>query len=343
MRSWQVLEPRQLSGHRGLPQCQNRSVLLSPAAGGLKDPKVFLLSMFELGKYDFHLLEEVMAKDLESHKRHVLLLAMPAISEPVLERKAASLWQLIWLVAAVACGVNPSPMPGVQDVACDLHILIDSLEGYRRSFSLDKDSLVTLAGQTGQPLHKILEAARGPKTVTEALVVELLGQACRDASAFTQELLNVPVLGTLATCGLSFATIYQMLRTSLDKAVKDAESAASGLPRQLRPRAPGEIRSMIPALSLDQLEVAAKDWEDTGSICPQAGWCRGMERNSSSNSPGLSPCAVFVLLSPGSYALSGHCPHLPCSEPPQQPVVPPGMEREGAGHGTREGGTPSSS
>ncbi|XP_077919698.1 interferon-inducible GTPase 5-like [Halichoerus grypus] len=192
-------------------------------AGGLKDPKVFLLSMFELGKYDFHLLEEVMAKDLESHKRHVLLLAMPSVSEPVLERKAASLRQLIWLVAAVACGVNPSPVPGVQDVVCDLHMLIDSLEGYRRSFGLDKDSLVTLAGQTGQPLHKILEAARGPKTVTEALVVELLGQASRDASAFTQELLNVPVLGTLATCGLSFATIYQMLCTSLDEAVKDAQ------------------------------------------------------------------------------------------------------------------------
>nr|XP_012420603.1 PREDICTED: interferon-inducible GTPase 5-like [Odobenus rosmarus divergens] len=176
-------------------------------AGGLKDPKVFLLSMFELGKYDFHLLEELMVKDLESHKRHALLLAMPTISKPILEKKAASLQQHIWLVAAVACGVNPSPVPGVQDVACDLHMLINSLEGYRRSFGLDKDSLVTLVGQTGQPLQKILEAAQGPKTVTEALV----------------ELLSVPILGTLATCGLSFATIYQMLRTSLDEAVKDAQ------------------------------------------------------------------------------------------------------------------------
>ncbi|XP_045748127.1 interferon-inducible GTPase 5-like [Mirounga angustirostris] len=203
----------------------SRSRHPSSADGGLKDPQVFLLSTFELGKYDFHRLEEVMVKDLESHERHVLLLAMPAVSEPVLERKAASLWQLIWLVAAVACGVNPSPVPGVQDVACDLHMLIDSLEGDRRSFGLDRDSLVTLVGQTGQPLHKILEAARGPKTVTEALVVELLGRAPRDASAFTQELLNVPVLGTLATCGLSFATIYQMLRPSLDEAVKDAQRA----------------------------------------------------------------------------------------------------------------------
>ncbi|XP_003997789.1 interferon-inducible GTPase 5-like [Felis catus] len=193
-------------------------------AEGLKDPKVFLLSMFELGKYDFHLLEELMVKELESHKQHAFLLAVPNVSKPILEKKAASLRQHIWLVATVACGVNPSPVPGVREVACDLYVLISSLEGYRRSLGLDEDSLVRLAEQRGQPLHKILEAVQGWKTkVTEALVVELLGQASRDASAFTQELLGVPILGALATCGISFATIYQMLRTALDEVVKDAQ------------------------------------------------------------------------------------------------------------------------
>ncbi|KAF6078104.1 hypothetical protein HJG60_009025 [Phyllostomus discolor] len=192
---------------------------------GLEDPKVFLLSMFELDKYDFHLLEESMVKNVKSHKRHALLVALPNISKPILEKKAASLRQLIWLVAAVACGINPSPVPGVKDVACDLYRLIHSLEGYRRSFGLDKDSLRRLAEQTSQPLHKILDTVQGLKTkVTKELVVDLLGQASRDASAFTQELLSVPALGTLATCGISFATVYQMLRLSLDTAVKDAQS-----------------------------------------------------------------------------------------------------------------------
>ncbi|CAK7300004.1 Interferon-inducible GTPase 5 [Vulpes lagopus] len=190
----------------------------------LEGPPVFRLSIFELGKYDFDLLEELMVKELNSHKRHAFLLAMPNISKPILEQKAASLQQHFWLVATVACGVNPSPVPVVQDVVCDLCMLINSLEGYFCSFGLDKDSLIMLAEQTGQPWHKILEAVQGPKTeVTEALVVELLGQASRDASAFTQELLNVPVLGTLVTCGISFATIYQMLHTSQDKVIKDAQ------------------------------------------------------------------------------------------------------------------------
>ncbi|CAD7692547.1 unnamed protein product [Nyctereutes procyonoides] len=186
--------------------------------------EVFRLSMFELGKYDFDLLEELMVKELNSHKRHAFLLAMPNISKPILEQKAASLQQHLWLVATVACGVNPSPVPVVQDVVCDPCMLINSLEGYCHSFGLDKDSLIMLAEQTGQPWHKILEAVQGLKTkVTEALVVKLLGQASRDASAFTQELLNMPVLGTLVTCGISFATIYQMLRTSQDKVIKDAQ------------------------------------------------------------------------------------------------------------------------
>ncbi|XP_045701040.1 interferon-inducible GTPase 5-like [Phyllostomus hastatus] len=194
-------------------------------AEGLEDPKVFLLSMFELDKYDFHLLEESMVKDVKSNKRHALLVALPNISKPILEKKAASLRQLIWLVATVACGINPSPVPGVKDVACDLYRLIHSLEGYRRSFGLDKDSLGRLAEQTSQPLHKILDTVQGLKTkVTKELVVDLLGQTSRDASAFTQELLSVPALSTLATCGISFATVYQMLRLSLDAVVKDAQS-----------------------------------------------------------------------------------------------------------------------
>uniref|UniRef100_A0A8C3YER2 IRG-type G domain-containing protein n=1 Tax=Catagonus wagneri TaxID=51154 RepID=A0A8C3YER2_9CETA len=190
-----------------------------------QDPKVFLLSMFELGKYDFHPLEEAMVRGLKRHKRHAFLVALPNVSKLTLQRKAASLRQHIWLVATVACGANPSPVPGVPEVACDLYVLTHSLEGYLRSLGLDQPSLLKLVEQTGRPLREILDVLHDPKTkVTEALVAERLGQASGDASAFSQELLNVPVLGPLAACGLSFATVYWMLRTSLDVAVKDAEN-----------------------------------------------------------------------------------------------------------------------
>ncbi|KAF5921299.1 hypothetical protein HPG69_009196 [Diceros bicornis minor] len=93
------------------------------------------------GQYDFHLLGEATVKDLESHKRHTFLMALPNTSKPILERKAASLRRHIWLVATVARGVNLGPVLGVQDVACGLYALMHSLEDYRLSFGLDKDAL----------------------------------------------------------------------------------------------------------------------------------------------------------------------------------------------------------
>uniref|UniRef100_A0A452VE81 Immunity related GTPase cinema n=1 Tax=Ursus maritimus TaxID=29073 RepID=A0A452VE81_URSMA len=182
---------------------------------GMSDPRIFLVSNLSPARYDFPLLMSTWEHDLPAHRRHAGLLSLPDISLEALQKKKDMLQEQVLKTALVS---------GVQDVACDLYVLINSLEGYRRSFGLDQDSLVMLAGQTGQPLHKILEAVQGLKTkVTEALVVELLGQASRDASAFTQELLNVPILGTLATCGISFATSYHMLRTSLDEVVNDAQ------------------------------------------------------------------------------------------------------------------------
>ena len=104
-----------------------------------------------------------MVRDLESHKRHAFLVALPNVSKPTLERKAASLRQHTWLVAMVACRANPRPVPGLPEVACDLYMLTRALEGYRHSFGLDGGSLVRLAEQTGQPLHKILQVLQGPE------------------------------------------------------------------------------------------------------------------------------------------------------------------------------------
>ncbi|KAI5194724.1 Interferon-Inducible Gtpase 5 [Manis pentadactyla] len=86
---------------------------------------------------------ELACEILQRHKRFYFIR-----SEPTLEKKAASLRQRIWLVASMACGINLHPVMGIQDVVCNLYMLIRSLEGYRRSLGLDKDSLVKLAEQT---------------------------------------------------------------------------------------------------------------------------------------------------------------------------------------------------
>ncbi|XP_004621473.2 interferon-inducible GTPase 5-like [Sorex araneus] len=181
-------------------------------AEGLKDPRVFLISAFKLTKYDFPQLQEAMVQGLAGHKRHALLVAMPTVSQGIIERKAEALRQHIWLVALVACSINQSPVPGVKDVECDLALLARCLQGYHRSLGLD----------TGSP-----GVAEGTCTcISQVQVAKLLHQASGVmASAFTRELLQVPVLRCLTTRGLSFGTIYQMLRLSLDTAIQGAREA----------------------------------------------------------------------------------------------------------------------
>lgn len=189
-------------------------------------PKVFLLSTFELGKYDFPLLIETISQDLDSHKRHAFLVALPNVSQPILEKKAASMLQHVWLVATVACTLNIQIVPGVPEVACDIGLLMNTMTTYRRSFGLESTSLYSLAQRTGGSLQAMQSGVCGPLCeVSERQVIDLLGRANKDtAITFAQELASLPVLGVLASCSLSFATVYQMLRAYLDRAAKDAQN-----------------------------------------------------------------------------------------------------------------------
>ncbi|XP_072463926.1 interferon-inducible GTPase 5-like isoform X2 [Notamacropus eugenii] len=195
-------------------------------AEGVVKPKVFLLSTFELAKYDFPLFAETISQDLDSHKRHAFLVALPNVSQPILEKKAASMLQHVWLVATVACTLNIQIVPGVTEVACDIGLLMNTMATYRRSFGLESASLYRLAQRTGGSLQAMQSGVCSPLCeVSKSQVIDLLGRANKGtAITFAQELASLPVLGVLASCSLSFATVYQMLRAYLDRAAKDAQN-----------------------------------------------------------------------------------------------------------------------
>uniref|UniRef100_A0ACB8FS33 Uncharacterized protein n=1 Tax=Sphaerodactylus townsendi TaxID=933632 RepID=A0ACB8FS33_9SAUR len=109
-------------------------------AENVVSPRIFLLSSWELSKYDFMLLEETLERELPGHKRHAFLLALPNISLEILRKKKQALQKQIWKLATVSCGVAAVPIPGLS-VACDVTILVKSLSEYRRNFGLDDESL----------------------------------------------------------------------------------------------------------------------------------------------------------------------------------------------------------
>nr|XP_025036551.1 interferon-inducible GTPase 5-like isoform X1 [Pelodiscus sinensis] len=194
-------------------------------AQGISSPRVFLLSAFDLSKFDFQLLEETLERELSHHKRHAFLMALPNISLHILEKKKAAMLEHMWLVSTVACGVHAAPIPGLL-ISCNVDILARTLQGYCKGFGLDEDSLEKLAAKMGQPVEQLKAVIKSPLAmeISNMLVVQLLMQAGSETPKLAKEVLSsVPLLGSLASGALSFATTYKMLRSFVNEVAADAQ------------------------------------------------------------------------------------------------------------------------
>ncbi|XP_061453678.1 interferon-inducible GTPase 5-like isoform X2 [Rhineura floridana] len=195
-------------------------------AEGVAAPQVFLLSSWELNKYDFMQLEDTLEKELPRHKRHAFLLALPNISLAILQKKKEALQKQIWKLATISCGVAAVPIPGLS-VACDTVILVKSLSEYRQNFGLDEDSLNKLAEKVDKPVEEIKEVIKSPlaKEISRDLVVKLLTKAGGGALMLVEYFAStIPIFGSVAAGGLSFGTTYYMLKSSLEEVAGDAQN-----------------------------------------------------------------------------------------------------------------------
>ncbi|XP_063168323.1 interferon-inducible GTPase 5-like [Candoia aspera] len=193
---------------------------------GVPNSRVFLLSSWELDKYDFKKLEETLEKELPKHKRHCFLLALPNISLYILQKKKVALQKQIWKLAIVSCGVAAVPIPGLS-VCCDVAILHYHLSKYRNSFGLDEESLIRLAKKVNKPVEEIKGVIKSPfaKEVSKDLVIKLLTKAGGGALMFLEYLVStVPIFGSMAAGGISFGTTYYMLWSCLNEVANDAQN-----------------------------------------------------------------------------------------------------------------------
>ncbi|EMP30014.1 Junctional adhesion molecule A [Chelonia mydas] len=111
-------------------------------------------------------------------------------------------------------------------ISCDVVVLARTLQGYCKGFGLDDDSLEKLAAQMGQPVEQMKAVIKSPlaKEISNILVVQLLLQAGSEAPKLAKEVLSsVPLLGSLASGALSFATTYKMLRSFVNAVAADAQ------------------------------------------------------------------------------------------------------------------------
>ncbi|XP_015270472.1 PREDICTED: interferon-inducible GTPase 5-like [Gekko japonicus] len=196
---------------------------------GEPNPRVFLISRKDLNMYDFPLLRETLANDLDDLKRYALITTMPNLSREVLKKKKITVEALIWTASLVSGSVGAIPVPGVSTV-CDLGILVGTMIDLCKVFGLDEDSLCRCASRVGKPvdmLRSAIEKSRVANKITPAFVMDLLQKSTLFKTMTAAELVldYIPVLCSVFGAIGSFATTFYMLT----KFVKNLEEDAANV------------------------------------------------------------------------------------------------------------------
>ncbi|KAL2084248.1 hypothetical protein ACEWY4_019766 [Coilia grayii] len=110
------------------------------------NPKVFLISSFDLQQYEFNRLIDTLEKELPEAKKHALIQSLPVYSIETLQRKKKHFQRLIWLTAFGSGALAVVPVPGLT-VVCDYVIVTSFLESVFRSFGLEDRSLQILGSR----------------------------------------------------------------------------------------------------------------------------------------------------------------------------------------------------
>ncbi|XP_054855835.1 interferon-inducible GTPase 5-like [Eublepharis macularius] len=195
---------------------------------GESNPRVFLISRWNLNMYDFPYLKETLENDLDEQKRYALITTMPNFSREVLRKKKAAMEALIWPLSLVSCAIGAIPVPGLSTI-CDIGILVGTMIDFCKVFGLDEESLKRLADRVGKPvpvLRSAIKKSRVSNEITRGFVVGLLQKSilCGAMTAAELALDFIPVLGSVFGGIGSFATTFYMLKSFLNEAVEDAEN-----------------------------------------------------------------------------------------------------------------------
>ncbi|XP_075764376.1 interferon-inducible GTPase 5-like [Pelodiscus sinensis] len=192
---------------------------------GISSPRVFLVSSREFQKYEFPKLQKKLLKELDSHKKHLFLMALPNLSQPILEKKKKLLQGQIWKQALKSCAIATVPLP-MLSVRCDVDTLVDSMRQYCESFGLDDISLNALALQVRKRVEDLKSVVRSPlaKDISKETAEKLLRQATGEGLLIAKHFVSmIPLAGTVFAAERSFTVTYRMLNSFLNGVAEDAQ------------------------------------------------------------------------------------------------------------------------
>ncbi|XP_043085146.1 interferon-inducible GTPase 5-like [Puntigrus tetrazona] len=211
---------------KGFDEQKVLSVIRADCQKNLKDlgdPKVFLISSFDLEEYDFESLQDTLEDELPEHKKHALLQAWPVCSAASLQKKIKMFKGMIWAVSLASAGVAVVPVPGLS-AACDAGMIVSFLTRCYFAFGLDDRSLTRLSEKVNKPHLRDLAKSKFVTAIREKAVARFQVSAALATISTVEYFLSLfPVVGSAAAAGISFGTTYYLLREGVNDLANTAQ------------------------------------------------------------------------------------------------------------------------
>ncbi|XP_016356190.1 interferon-inducible GTPase 1-like [Sinocyclocheilus anshuiensis] len=191
-------------------------------------PKIFLVSSFNLEKYDFQKLINTLEDELPENKKFALIQSLPVYSLETLTKKKTHYKKIIWL-NAFAAGVGAiAPILGLS-LVCDYGIMKKFFQQVFTGFGLSNQALEALSDRVNKPVEQLKTAktSRFKEGATEDIVIDMLS---KPKIAIAKTLWTVMALlpgGALPAGGTAVASVHYLLNMGLNEMAEDTKCVLS--------------------------------------------------------------------------------------------------------------------
>ncbi|XP_051721863.1 interferon-inducible GTPase 5 [Ctenopharyngodon idella] len=186
--------------------------------------KIFLVSSFQLDKYDFQKLIDTLEDELPENKRFALIQSLPIYSQEALMKKKKYFKKMIWLNAfAAGIGALP-PLPGLS-VACDYGIMKNFFKQVFTSYGLSNEALEVLSARVNKPVEdlKSVMKSRFKDGVTHEVMKDLLSKPVIATAKTLGTVMSLLPFGALPASGAAVASVQYLLNKGLNEMTEDTK------------------------------------------------------------------------------------------------------------------------
>ncbi|XP_052000677.1 interferon-inducible GTPase 5-like isoform X2 [Xyrauchen texanus] len=186
------------------------------------EPKVFLISSFNLEKYDFQRLINTLEEELPHNKRFALIQSLPVYSLETLTKKKMYFKKIIWLNAFAAGLGAVAPIPGLS-VACDYGIMKNFFEQVYKRFGLSDESLKLLSERVNKPVEdlKAAKTSQFKYGVNEDILIDLMSKPVIVVAKVLGTIMSLFPGGGLPAGGTAIASVHYLLNAGLNEMAED--------------------------------------------------------------------------------------------------------------------------